>query len=65
MARLNQGRDEMLKEQTAKITRRDGLWIVNWKNLGSNLIGEQLFGNINGALRFCRLRALSVASCEC
>ena len=54
----------MTKLGTAKITNRDGLWIVNWTNLGSFLVGEQMFGNINGALRFCRERALPVISCE-
>ena len=47
---------------TAKIENRDGLWIVNWMNSGSFLIGEQMFGNVNAALRFCRLRALPVVS---
>jgi len=45
---------------TAKITRRDGLFILNWMNQGSFLIGEQMFGNINPALRFCRERGLRV-----
>jgi hypothetical protein len=49
---------------TAKIFNRDGLWIVNWMNLGSFLVGEQMFGNINYALRFCRERGLPVISCE-
>lgn len=51
-----------LKLGTAKISQRDGLWIVNWMNIGSFLVGEQMFGNINGALRFCRERGLPVIS---
>jgi len=54
----------MLKLGTAKITRREGLFIVNWMGTGSFLVGEQMFGNINGALRFCRERGLPVLSCE-
>lgn len=54
----------MLRLGAAKITRREGLYIVSWMNLGSFLIGEQMFGNINGALRFCRERGLPVISCE-
>jgi len=49
---------------TAKITRRDGLFILNWMNQGSFLIGEQMFGNINPALRFCRERGLRVIATE-
>jgi hypothetical protein len=45
---------------TAKITRRGNLFILNWMNQGSFLIGEQMFGNINPALRFCRERGLLV-----
>lgn len=48
----------------AKIENRNGLWIVNFMNIGSFVVGEQMFGNINAALRFCRLRALRVVSCK-
>jgi hypothetical protein len=56
---------KMLKLDTAKITNRNGLWIVNWMGTGSFLVGEQVFGTINGALRFCRQRGILVTSCEC
>jgi len=49
---------------TAKITRRDGLFILNWMNQSSFLVGEQMFGNINPALRFCRERGLRVIATE-
>jgi hypothetical protein len=54
-----------MKNGTAKITRTaDGLIILRWMSLGSDLIGEQLFGDHNkgwnAALRFCRERALRV-----
>lgn len=48
---------------TASITQTsDGLFIANWMDLGSFLIGEQAFGNINGALRFLREKGLPVVA---
>jgi len=48
---------------TAKITKTaDGAFILNWMGHGSWTIGEQTFGNINPALRFCRERGLSVVN---
>lgn len=45
---------------TAKITRRDDYFVLNWMNQGSFIVGEQMFGNINPALTFCRERGLIV-----
>lgn len=45
---------------TANVTNRNGLWIVTYTNIGSFLKGEQMFGGINPALRFCRERKLKV-----
>lgn len=45
---------------TAKITRRGNFFILSWMNQGSFIVGEQMFGNINPALRFCRERGLKV-----
>jgi hypothetical protein len=50
---------------TAKITNRNGLWTVEYMNSGSFLVGTQMFGNINPALRFCRERGLRVIECRC
>lgn len=49
-----------LKLGTAKISNRNGLWVVNYMNHGSFLVGEQMYGNIKAALRFCRERDLRV-----
>lgn len=46
---------------TAHITEANDLFIVRYQNAGSFLVGEQMFGNINAALRFCRIRGLSVS----
>lgn len=46
---------------TAKISRNaKGLFIVNYMNSGSFLVGEQFFGSEKGALEFCRERKLRV-----
>lgn len=54
-----------LKNGDAKINRIDGGFIrLSWMGLGSDLIGEQVFGDHskgwNAALRYCRLNALRV-----
>ena len=46
---------------TAKITKTaSGTFVLNWMGHGSWIVGEQFFGNINPALRFCRERGLNV-----
>jgi hypothetical protein len=46
---------------TAKIAQTaNGLIVLTYMNHGSFLVGEQTFGNINPALRFCRERGLRV-----
>lgn len=50
----------MLKLGTAKITNSNGLWVVNYMNHGSFLVGQQMFGNRNAAIEFCRERDLRV-----
>jgi len=45
---------------TAEISRQDGLWFVKWFRDGSFTANHQMFGNINGALRFCRERGMRV-----
>lgn len=53
---------------TAQITSRQGLVTVTFTRMGSFLQGTQLFGDgnkgFNAALRFCRLNALAVTSCN-
>jgi len=54
----------MLTHGTVKITNRDGLIVVNWMNVGSFLVGTQLFPNsregATAALRFARELGLRV-----
>lgn len=46
---------------TAKLSQAaSGAVTVNFMTHGSFLVGEQFFGNINPALRFCRERNLRV-----
>lgn len=60
----NEGKMKMTKGLTlgtASLTRTaDGMYVANWMDTGSFLKGEQMFGNINGALRFLRLKGLPI-----
>lgn len=47
---------------TATLAQTDGIWIVRFTGNGSFTVGEQMFGHINAALRFIRLRGLRVVS---
>lgn len=53
---------------TAQITTTQTEVVVTFTNMGSFLKGRQVFGNtnkgFNAALRFCRLNALTVSSCN-
>jgi hypothetical protein len=60
-----EGKMAKLTLGTARITETaNGAFILNWMNHGSFLVGEQIFGNINPALRFCRERDLRVIECK-
>lgn len=51
---------------TAKITKlQDGSFRLSYMNHSSFLVGEQVYGNINPALRFCRERSLRVIEVVC
>ncbi len=45
---------------TAHLIRTGTTFELRYMNVGSFLIGEQTFGNVNSALRFCRERGLRV-----
>jgi hypothetical protein len=48
---------------TATLTQTsDGLFVARWMDHGSFLVGQQMFGNINSALRFIRERGLPVVA---
>jgi hypothetical protein len=47
---------------TASITKTGNLFTVDFVRHGSFCQGEQFFGSINQALRFCRERGLLVNS---
>jgi len=48
---------------TANITKSAiGIFVVDFVRQGSFCKGEQFFGNINQALRFCRERGLLINS---
>ena len=53
---------------TAQLTQNDeqGTITVRYMNMGSFVVGEQMFGNsrqgANAALRFCRMNALRVVA---
>lgn len=49
---------------TAAVTKSQMGFTVRWMNVGSFLVGEQTFGNINHALRFVRERGLRVVECQ-
>jgi hypothetical protein len=49
---------------TAAVTKTQTGFEVRWMNIGSFLVGEQTFGNLNHALRFVRERGLRVIECQ-